>query len=82
MAGGEGGAALSEDRLMWVSERTQERNSSLFDSQLSDGPGGLAVQGRHPRTVPTSVSNTGSAPGGGQQEYLMRPKQTRSACVS
>lgn len=47
----EGGAFLSEDRLMWVSERTPERNSSLSDSQLSDRPNGLAVQGRHPRTV-------------------------------
>lgn len=37
-------ASLSEDRLMWVSERTQRRNSRLFDSQLSDRPRGLAVQ--------------------------------------
>lgn len=35
-------ASVSEDRLMWVSER----NSRLFDSQLSDRPGGLAVQRR------------------------------------
>ena len=39
---------LSEDRLMWVSERTPERNSPLFGSQLSDGPSGIAVCGRHP----------------------------------
>lgn len=52
MNGGvEGGASLSEDRLMWVSERTPERNSPLFDSQLSDRPSGLAVHGHHPHTV-------------------------------
>lgn len=43
--------SLSEDRLMWVSERTPERNSPLFGSQLSDRPSGLAVHGRHPHTV-------------------------------
>lgn len=71
---GEGGVkgwarpSLSEDRLMWVSERTSERNSSLFDSQLSDRPSGLAIHGHHPYTVRKWVSNTGSAPGGGQLE--------------
>lgn len=41
-------ASVSEDRLMWVSERS----SRLFDSQLSDRPGGPAVQQRQqsPRT--------------------------------
>lgn len=37
----EGGASLSAHRLMWVSERTLERNSPLFDTQLSDRPSGL-----------------------------------------
>ena len=64
--GGRGGGrarpSLSEDRLMWVSERTPERNSPLFDSQLSDRPSGLAVHGRHPHTVRKWVSNAGSAP--------------------
>lgn len=46
--GAEGGASLSEDRLMWVSKRTPERNGPLFDSQLSDRPCGLVVQGRRP----------------------------------
>lgn len=46
--GVEGGASLSEDRLMWVSKRTPERNGPLFDSQLSDRPCGLVVQGRRP----------------------------------
>lgn len=39
---------LSEDRLMWESERTPKRNSPLFGSQLSDRPRGIAVCGRHP----------------------------------
>lgn len=72
----EGGASLSEDRLMWVSGRTPERNSPLFDSQLSDRPSGLAVQGRHPHTARKWVSNTGSAPGGGQLEYSVRPEES------
>lgn len=60
------GPSLSEDRLMWVSERTPKRNSPLFDSQLSDRPSGLAVHGCHPHTVRKWVSNTGSAPRGGR----------------
>lgn len=72
-SGGRGGGrarpSLSEDRLMWVSERTPERNSPLFDSQLSDRPSGLAVHGRHPHTPRKWVSNTGLTPRGGQLEY-------------
>lgn len=64
---------LSEDRLIWVSERTPERNSPLVDSQLSDRPSGLAVHGRHPNTVSKWVSNTGSEPSVGQLEDYMRP---------
>lgn len=48
---GGSGASLSERGLMPVSGRTAERNSPLFDSQLSDRPSGPAVHGCHPRTV-------------------------------
>jgi len=51
-------APLSEDRLMWVLERTPERNSPLFDSQLSDRPSGLAVQPQSP-SYSTHVMYTG-----------------------
>lgn len=56
-------ASLREDRLMWVSERTPERNKPLFDSQLSDGPSGLTVQQqlRSHRAHMHAVSVTGSA---------------------
>lgn len=77
----EGGASLSEDRLMWVSERTPERNSPLFDSQLSDRPSGLAVQGCHPHTVHKWASNTGSATRDGQPDYSMRPKEQNSTLM-
>lgn len=54
-------ASLWEDRLMWVSERTPERNRPLFDSQLSDGPCGLTVQQQLHSHSARAVSVAGSA---------------------